>query len=72
MTFGQVYFRLFEGMGIRRKGWEPDMVVRFSSIGADSLVMYFASGNRMNYTPTASDLYDKDIQQIRSDWEVVR
>jgi hypothetical protein len=72
MTFGQVYFRLFEDMSIRRKGWEPGMVVRFSSIGADSLVLHLPNGNRMNYTPPASDLYDKERQEVRNDWEVIK
>jgi hypothetical protein len=72
MTFGQVYFRLFEGMGIRRKGWEDGKIVRFSTIGADQLVMHLPSGNRFTYCPPASDLYDKQKQDIRDDWEVVK
>jgi len=48
------------------------MFVRFSSIGADSLVLHLPNGNRMNYTPPASDLYDKERQEIRNDWEVIK
>ena len=72
MTFAQVYPRLFEGMGIRRKAWESGKVIRLSAIGEDHLVMHLPSGNRATYCPSASDLYDKDKQDIRDDWEVVR
>lgn len=72
MTFGQVYSRLFEGMGIRRQGWEAGKVVRLSAIGGDHLVIHLPSGNRATYCPPASDLYDKEKQDIRDDWEVVR
>ena len=72
MTFGQVYPRLFEGMGIRRKGWESGKVVRLSAIGENYLVMHLPSGNRATYCPSVVDLYDKAQQQVRDDWEVVR
>ena len=71
MTFGQVYPRLFEGMAIRRIGWESGKVVRLSTIGADYLVMHLPTGNRGTYCPPVVDLYDKEVQQIRDDWEVV-
>ena len=72
MTFGQVYPRLFEGMAIRRKAWELSKVIRLSAIGADHLVVHLPSGNRYTYCPPVMDLYDKEAQKIRDDWEVVR
>jgi len=72
MTFGQVYQRLLEGMSIRRRVWESGKVVRLSDIGANHLVLHLPSGNRVTYCPSASDLYDKEVQKIRDDWEVVR
>ena len=72
MTFGQVYQRLWEGMGIRRKGWESGKVVRLSAIGENHLVVHLSSGNRATYCPPVVDLYDKEQQKVRDDWEVVR
>lgn len=71
MTFGQVYSRLLEGRGVRRIVWEQGMVVRMSGINADHLVMHYVGGNRSVFCPAASDLYNRDIQQLRDDWEVV-
>jgi hypothetical protein len=71
MTFAQAYPRLFEGRGIRRQAWEPGMVVRLSAINADHLVMHYVGGNRSVFCPAASDLYDRQLQQLRDDWEVV-
>ena len=71
MTFGQAYPRLLEGRGIRRTVWEQGMVVRMSAINADHLVIHYARGNRSVFCPTASDLYNKELQQLRDDWEVV-
>ena len=72
MRFGEVYVRLLEGMSIRRKGWEPGTYVRFSDIGEKCLVMYRASGNRHCWTPAVEDLYNKEMQALREDWEVIR
>ena len=72
MTFGQVYQRLWEGMAIRRKGWESGTVVRLSAIGENHLVVHLPSGNRATYCPPVVDLYDKEAQKVRDDWEVVR
>ena len=72
MTFGQVYQRLLEGMSIRRRVWESGKVVRLSDIRADHLVLHLPSGNRCTYCPHVMDLYDKEAQKIRDDWEVVR
>ena len=72
MTFGQVYQRLWEGMAIRRKAWESGKVVRLSAIGENHLVVHLPSGNRATYCPPVVDLYDKQAQKIRDDWEVVR
>ena len=72
MTFGQVYPRLFDGMGIRRKGWESGTVVRLSTIGGNHLMMYFPNNNLAVYCPPVVDLYDKAQQQVRDDWEVVK
>ena len=71
MTFGQVYVRLLEGHGIRRKAWKEGMVVRMSAINGDHLVMHHGVRNRFVFCPAASDLYNKDLQQLRDDWEVV-
>jgi len=72
MTFGQVYQRLWEGMAIRRKGWESGKVVRLSAIGENHLVVHLPSGNWATYCPPVVDLYDKEAQKVRDDWEVVR
>ena len=71
MTFGQAYPRLLEGHAIRRQAWEQGMVVRMSAINADHLVIHYVGGNRSVFCPTASDLYNKELQQLRDDWEVV-
>lgn len=71
MTFSEAHPRLLEGFGIRRQAWKPGMVVRLSAINADHLVMHYADGNRSVFCPAASDLYDRELQQLRDDWEVV-
>lgn len=71
MTFAQAYPRLLEGHGIRRQAWKPGMVIRLSAINADHLVIHYAGGNRSVFCPTASDLYNRELQQLRDDWEVV-
>ena len=72
MTFGQVYQRLWEGMGIRRKGWESGTVVRLSTISGNHLMIHLPNKNLAVYCPPVSDLYDKEAQKVRDDWEVVR
>jgi hypothetical protein len=64
--------RLLEGMSIRRKAWEPGCYVRFSDIGEKTLIMYRANGNRHAWCPAAEDLYNKEMQDLREDWEVIR
>lgn len=71
MTFGQAYTRLLEGRAIRRQVWQSGMVIRLSAINADHLVIHYANGNRSVFCPTASDLYNRELQQLRDDWEVV-
>ena len=71
MNFGESYRCLFEGRGIRRKAWAEGMIVRLPATQADHLVLHFPSGNRMVWSPAASDLYDKQLQKIRDDWEIV-
>ena len=72
MRFGEVYTRLLEGLSIRRKAWEPGCYVRFSDIGEKNLIMYRANGNRHAWCPAIDDLYDRQIQEAREDWEVIR
>ena len=72
MRFGEVYVRLLEGLSIRRKAWEPGSFVRFSKIGERNLIMYRADGNRHVWCPCIDDLYDRQIQEAREDWEVIR
>ena len=71
MTFGQAYPRLLEGRGIRRTVWEQGMVVRLSTLQADHLVIHYVGGNRSVFYPAATDLYDKEVQNLRDDWEIV-
>ena len=72
MRFGEVYVRLLEGYSIRRKAWEPGTFVRLSDIGEKHLVMHHPSGNRHCWCPAIEDLYDKSMQELREDWEVIR
>ena len=72
MTFWQVYQRLWEGMAIRRKGWESGTVVRLSTISGNHLMIHLPNKNLAVYCPPVVDLYDKEQQKVRDDWEVVR
>ncbi len=71
MTFGQIYPRLFEGCGIRRQAWQPNTIVRLSNITGNHLMIYLPNNNVAVYCPMVVDLYDKELQQMRDDWEVV-
>jgi hypothetical protein len=71
MTWRDVFSSLFEGKGIRRKCWKPGMVVRLSNSGEDTLLLHQPSGEKVPYSPQASDIYDDKENKYQFNWEVV-
>jgi hypothetical protein len=73
MTFGQVFDAVTKGYGIRRKEWHPSKIVTMGERYL-AVVLDYDSGEKALWTPSLTDLYDKDPlaqNKLRDDWEIV-